>query len=207
MVPRAAAAQGNTILERLNLDRLQLVSLGAWAGPIRPSQVDATSIFGVSADYGEITRGVRIVFGVSFWQSHYTDDVVRAFVDSLNRSLVNPGPNTTIAPSEISLYDVTFSGELRWTKTSPAAVSPYVSIGASAHVINADGALINGTFAERSLDDIAAGIFVAMGAQVRVVNHFGLEGSVRVDLLSGFRSIQGRGGFNYYFGHLRSMNP
>jgi hypothetical protein len=205
LVPRGASAQG--VLERLNLDRLQLVSLGASAGPIRPSQVVSTTIYAVGADYGEITRGIRIVFGVSYWRSQYTDRVVEDFAATLERNIVNGTAITRIVPSRISLFDVTFNTEFRWMRPSATALKPFLGLGVSAHVMNAEGDLIEGTFMETSLDNIASGVFLTAGLQLRPVSHFGLEGALRGDLLSGVRSLQARGGANYYFGHLRSTTP
>ena len=78
-----------------------------------------------------------------------------------------------------------------------------LGVGFAAHVMNADGKLINGTFVERSLDDIAPGLFVTAGFSLKIVKHFGVEGGARADLLSGFRSTQVRAGGTYYFGHVR----
>jgi len=45
------------------------------------------------------------------------------------------------------------------------------------------------------------------GVSFRLVQHIGLEGMVRGDLLSGFRSTQARVGAIYYFGRLRGRPP
>ena len=195
------SAQGS-VLERLNVDKLQLVALGASIGPLRPSQANATMVYALGADYGEIAREWRVVFGVSYWGSRFTDAVVQAFVDSLQRSVVG-STAARIEPSPITIYDVTFGMEFRWTHAYSGELKPFLGVGVAGHVINAEGKLIKGTFAERSLDDIAAGVFGTAGVQLRIVNHFGVEGEARGDLLSGFRSLQARAGGSYYFGRLR----
>jgi hypothetical protein len=202
----AAGAGAQPLFSRLNLDKLQLVSLGAGYGRILPSQVEPTSVFSLQADYGEIARSWRVVFGVSYWDSRYRDLVVQTFVDSLNRNLSNPSGGQ-IQASRINLYDVTFSTEARYTPTYSGELKPYLGFGLAAHVIDAEGKLINGTFVERSLDNIAAGAFFTGGVALRVVSHFGVEGGLRADLLSGFRSTQFRAGASYYFGHLRVREP
>jgi len=197
---RHARAQGP--FEGLNLDKLQLVSLGGGVGRILASQVQPAMIYALSADYGEVARNWHVVFGVSYWESRYEDDVVRTFVDSLNKNLSNPsGPN--VVPSRISVYDVTFSAEARYTTTNSAAIKPYLGVGFAGHVINAEGKLINGTFVERSLDNIASGLFLSGGAAIKLLRHLGVEAEARADLLSGFRSTQVRAGATYYFGHIR----
>ena len=74
----------------------------------------------------------------------------------------------------------------------------------AAHVINAEGKLIKGTFVERALDDISAGLFLTGGVSFKLLKHIGVEGSVRGDLLSGFRSSQARVGGTYYFGRMHA---
>jgi hypothetical protein len=197
-VGRAAAQE--TLIQRLELDKLQVSSLGASIGRIMPSQVEPTTIYGISADYGEIARSWRVNFAASYWSSRYRDAVVNQFIDTLKNSVTG---SATIEPSRITLYDVTVGADVRYVPTYSGELKPFVGVGLAAHVINAEGKLIRGTFVERSLDDIAAGFYVVSGVSFRLLQHIGVEGMVRGDLLSGFRSTQARAGAIYYFGHLR----
>ncbi len=207
LAPGRSAAAQPAVFRRFNIDRLQLAALGVSAGPIQVSQANPTTIYGIGADYGEIAPEWRVVFGVSYWQSHYEDDIVQAFADSLTKRITNPTGSARVDASPISLYDVTFSMEFRWMHSYSGEVKPYLGIGLAGHVINAEGPLIDGTFVERSLDNIAAGLIGSAGAQLRLLRHFGVEAGVRGDMLSGFRSIQVRAGGNYLFGHVRGSRP
>ena len=205
VVPVAAAQEPQEpLFSRLNLDKLQLVSLGASIGRIMPSQAVPTGVYALSADYGEFAPSWHIVFGVSYWESRFRDAVVQQFVDSLSRHLSDTTGNVRILGSRISLYDVTFNAEARYTPTYSGELKPYIGLGLAAHVVNADGDLINGTFVERSLDAISPGLFVDVGVALKILKHLGIEGGARGDLLSGFRSLQIRGGAAYYFGHVRA---
>ena len=199
-----AAAQ-EKILNWLNLDRLQIVSLGAAIGRVQPSQLEAATIYALQADYGEIAPSWRITFGASYWESRFRDHVIEAFVDSLQKSVSDPAAR--VVPSPVSLYDVTFSADARYTPQYSGEIKPFVGVGIAAHVINAEGKLIKGTFVERALDDIAAGTYVTAGFTLRILRHYGVEGSVRGDLLSGFRSTQARVGATYYFGRIHGTRP
>jgi hypothetical protein len=203
-IGRPVVAQ-EALIDRLSLDKLGLLSLGATVGRILPSQIEPASLFGISADYGEFMPEWHVVFGVSYWQSRYRDGVVQTFVDTLNAHLDDPTGQAAVLPSRIDLYDVTFSAEARYSPEYSGEIKPYAGVGFAGHVVNAEGPLINGTFVERSLDNIAAGLFVTGGISFRLFSHIGLEGGVRADLLSGFRSTQVRGGATYYFGHVRSV--
>jgi hypothetical protein len=201
---RPASAQ-DAVIQALNLDKLQITALGASYGRILPSQVVPTNIIALQADYGNLSRTWRLVFSTTYWESRFEDDVIQVFADSLRKSLANPSDHVVVSP--VRLYDVTFSGELRYTPDYSGELKPFVGLGLAAHVINAEGDLIKGTFVERSLDDIAAGLFVAGGLSVRLLPHLGIEGTARADLLSGFRSTQVRAGVMYYFGHVRGPRP
>jgi hypothetical protein len=202
----ASAVRAQAGFDSIGLDRLQIQSLGISAGWVNPSQLKPTNLYALQADYGPVAPGWRASFGVSFWDSRFRDGVVQAFTDSLQKSLSTQ--TAFVEPSRITVYDVTFSLGLHYTPpTLNGDFRPYFGFGAAAHVINAEGKLINGTFVERSLDEISAGLFVSTGLTIRVIRHFGIEGLVRADMLSGFRSIQARFGGNYYFGRVRVIQP
>lgn len=203
---RRAAAQ-ESLIQRLQLDKLQIVSLGVSAGRIFPSQVDPTMVYGASADYGEIAPRWRVTFTASYWSSKYRDAVVRGFVDSLNKRIVDPTGTAHLQPSEISLYDVTIGADVRYVPKYSGELKPFFGVGIAAHVINAEGTLIQGTFVERSLDDIAGGMYVTTGVSFRLVQNIGFEASARGDLLSGFRSTQARVGATYFFGRMWGTAP
>jgi hypothetical protein len=203
VVPSAQAQPG---FDSIALDRLQIQSLGVSAGLVAPSQLVPANVYALQAEYGPVAPGWRASFGVGFWDSHFRDRVVQTFVDSLQHSLSDPAAH--VEPSRISVYDVTFGLGLRYTPANwNGAVRPYGGFGLAAHVINAEGKLIKGTFVERSLDEIAAGLYVDAGATIRLFRHLGVEASVRGDMLSGFRSTQARAGANYYFGRVRVLQP
>jgi len=191
-------AQG--IFERLGLDRLELASLGVSAGRVDPTQIEPATVFAITADYGDIAPHWRLVFSASYWESRLSDDVVNRFLDTLRTNIDDPTDDYSIESSRIPLYDVTMSFGMRWTTSRTTLVRPYVSFGAAAHVINAEGRLIKGTFVERALDNIAAGFFTAGGIELNPIPRIAFDGQARADMLSGFRSLQLRAGVTYYLG-------
>ena len=198
-------ARSQSLVERLQLDRLQLVSLGFGAGSIIPSQVDRTKIFGLSADYGQLSPAWRLQFRITYWESRFKQSVIDEFADTLQHSLVDPTA-TTVKRSPISVYDATFGLGARRILVPASAVTPFFTVGFAGHVINAEGDFIKGTFVERALDDIAAGVFGEVGLRARILRRVLVEGSARGDLLSGFRSVQWMATGSYYFGEAR-MEP
>lgn len=200
VLPRLLGAQDTSFFQRVGLDRLQFVSLGASMGRVVPSQVVPTQIYALSTDYGEIARNWRAVIDVSFWESRYTDAAVAAFLDSLRRSVSDPTNDFSVVNSHVQVYDVIFSAAARWQSSSAVAIRPFIGVGIAAHVVNAEGQLINGTFVERALDNISTGLFANVGILFRPWGRFAVETQARADVLSGFRSLQLRAGALYIFG-------
>jgi hypothetical protein len=200
---RPASAQDN-ILHRLNVDNLEVQSLGISYGRILPSQIVPATILGLQGDYGNVAPNWRIVFGASYWSSRLDDDIVQAFADTLQKSLSDPTAHVVASP--IRIFDVTFSGDVRYMPSTSAAIKPFGGVGIAAHVVNAEGTLIKGTFVERSLDDIAAGLYATGGIWIALLSHFGVEASARGDLLSGFRSTQVKVGAAYILGPRRATS-
>jgi hypothetical protein len=201
VVCRPLGAQ--SIIDKLQLDRLQLVSLGVGAGSIAPSQVDQTTVFGLSADYGQLSPAWRLQFRITYWESKFRQSVVQAFADTLRQSLVDPTA-TTVRTAPISIYDAAFGLGARRLLVPAADATPFFTVGFAGHVINAEGDFIKGTFVERALDDIAVGVFGEAGLRIKVLRRVLVEGSVRGDLLSGFRSMQWMATGSYYFGEART---
>jgi hypothetical protein len=188
VLPRLLGAQDTSFFQRVGLDRLQFVSLGASMGRVVPSQVVPTQIYALSTDYGEIARNWRAVIDVSFWESRYTDAAVAAFLDSLRRSVSDPTNDFSVVNSHVQVYDVIFSAAARWQSSSAVAIRPFIGVGIAAHVVNAEGQLINGTFVAN------------VGILFRPWGRFAVETQARADVLSGFRSLQLRAGALYIFG-------
>ena len=199
-------AQNTSFLERVGLDRLTFISLGAGIGRVDASQADPARLYALTADYGELARNWRIVFDVSYWESRLSDKTVNTLFDSLRKSIVDPTNDYSFVPSRVPLYDVTFSGSVRWQSAGAVAFRPYAGVGLSAHVINAEGPLIKGTFVERALDNIATGFFANGGVLFRPWGRVVFDAQARGDLLSAFRSFQLRAGAHYVFGPPRRPN-
>jgi hypothetical protein len=189
-------------LAQRQLDRLQIVSLGVSAGGIVPSQVEPTNVFSLSADYGELAAGWRLQFAVTYWGSRMRQPVIEEFVQALEARLDDPSGVASLSTAPITIYDAAFGVGVRRVLSPRSWMSTYYTVGVAAHVMDAEGALIEGTFVERALDEVATGLYGAAGTQVRLGRVL-LEGELRGDLLSGFRSAQARAGMSYFFGERR----
>ena len=185
-VPAEARPQG--VFERLNLDKLKLTAMGASYGAVEPSQMGATQAYSIHADYGEIAERWRVVFTATYWGSRYDEDVVQDYADSLGRSIDDPEGNASLVAAGVSVSDIAIGGDVRWSpRIRFVRFSPYIGGNLSFHVLNAEGRLIDGTFVERALDNIATGIGAVGGMDIVIFSHLSLGGQARFDLLSGLQ--------------------
>ncbi|MGH7662735.1 MAG: hypothetical protein ACRENI_00315 [Gemmatimonadaceae bacterium] len=195
-------AQGS-LFDRLNLDRLQLTTMGASFGYARLSQLEPTEVYALHADYGEIVPRWRVVFSTTYWRSRYTDAVIGRFVDSLSQVVVDPSGDDILRPTRVTISDIVLGTELRWMPRSSGLLRPYLGGGFNAHVVNAEGRLIDGTFVERALDNVTAGLSGSAGLELVPLSRFSLLIQGRYDLVTGTRFSSLRAGASYRFGSPR----
>lgn len=201
------ALPAQQLTNRIQFDSLQLSALSLDVGRIRPSQTNGATVFGIVADYGKLSRTLRLRFEAGYWESRLTDEVVRTFTDSLHRIISDPSKDDAIRYSSVSLYDITMGVSTRYMPLQSAVLQPFIGTGVAVHVINAEGPLIDGTFVERLLDNISTGLFAETGVLFKPLQRVGVEGRLRGDLVNGFRSLSVRAGGVYYFGPLRRTDP
>ena len=205
--PVAAAAQQvppepqGSLFERLYLDRLRLSALGLSAGAVKPTQMVATEAYALNADYGEIVPNWRVVFSATYWRSRLNDETVQRYADTLRTVIVDPSGDDTIDLGRITVQDIALAADLRWLprRAAGTVLRPYVGGGFGAHVVNAEGQAIAGTFVERALDNITAGVGATAGLDVAFFNRISVGMQARYDLLSGARFGSVRLVGNYLF--------
>jgi len=201
-VPRALSAQvpDDTpgLFERLNLDKLRLTAFGAAFGPVAPTNTEPTVAYSLHADYGEIARNWRVVFTATYWGTRYTRETVARLEDKLRESIVDTTVSARFELGRIQISDIAVGGDLRWTPSARVA-RPYLGGGLLAHVVNAEGKAIQGTFIENALDNIALGFAAVSGVDVSLARHLGIGLQARYDLTSGVRYGTLRATGTYYF--------
>jgi hypothetical protein len=195
--PRAAV--GQSLFERLNLDRLRLTALGASAGPVQPKRVKATQSYSVHADYGEITRPWQVVFLVTYWESEFRQREVDRLAEQIRSATIDPSRDDTVDVGRVTVSDIALETDLRWSPLRAAVLRPYLGGAFGAHVINAENKFISGTFVESALDNIAAGVTGLVGVDTAPLRGLSLMVQARYSLLSNMRFLTLRAGGSYYF--------
>ncbi len=200
-----ARRRGDAVAGRFALDRLRLSAVGTSAGVAMPDQVSATSLYDVHADYGEVARDVRAVFGVTYWSSAFRGAAVGEFARSIAAAAANGGAPPAVSIGRVRASDVALHADLRWRPRTlggwrtPGALRPWLSGGGAVHLLDVQGAPISGTFVERALDGIAFGVAGALGLDLVLTPSVQFTGQARYDLFNGAHFGSGRVGVNYVF--------
>ena len=178
-----------TILQRFNIDKLRLTALGISLGAVKITQVRATQSYSLHADYGNIAQNWRVVFSATYWGSRYSAKTLRTFEDTLRKVIRDSTGDYELALGRVTISDIALGSELRWSPSRFARgrLRPYAGGGLAAHVVNAEGRAISGTFVERALDNITAGVIATAGADVILFPQLSTGMQARYDLLSGAR--------------------
>jgi hypothetical protein len=200
---RAARRRGDRLAGPLALDRLRVNAVGASVGMAMPDQVQATTVYSVHADYGEVARNVAVIFGLMVWSSAYRDAAVDAFARSIAAAATNGGPPPTIRLGRVRASDVALHADLRWRPRTfrgwrpPGAIRPWGSAGGAVHLLDVQGAPLTDTFVERSLDGVAFGVAGALGADLLLGQTMQVTGQLRYDLFNGAHFASARAGVSY----------
>jgi hypothetical protein len=190
-----------TLMQRFNLDKLRLTALGLTFGAVKPTQVRATESYSLHADYGRIAAHWRVVFSATYWGSRYSAKTMRTFEDTLRKVIRDTTEDYELVLGRVDVSDIALATELRWEpgRWSRGWLRPYLGGGIGAHVINAEGRAISGTFVERALDNITAGVLGTAGVDAVILQQFSVGMQARYDLLSGARFGALRVGGSYIF--------
>lgn len=186
----------------LGLDRLRLRTVGVTYGWAWPAQATATRLYSLSADYGEIARGVRVVFVSSFWTTHYRD----AEVARLAREVGRAAGVDSVRLGTIRLDDLSGGAEARWepgfarlARARLRVLRPWVGGGMAVHFVNVEGAPISGTFVERALDAASIGTNATLGVDWQPLTNILATMQARYDFLGVTRFATMRAGASFLF--------
>ncbi|MBX6332164.1 MAG: outer membrane beta-barrel protein [Gemmatimonadaceae bacterium] len=198
--PAHAQQARPSLFERLGLDRLHLSAIGIAYGRVAPRNVEATSAYGIQADYGEIARHWHVMFEVGYWGSNFTDETVQRFITQLRQSIRDPAGDDTILVDKVRVSDIALEATVRWIPSSPSVVlRPYLGGGIGAHIVSAESKLIANTFVESALDQIGAGLTGLAGVDVTPTPRVSVGLEARYTLLANVRYGVLRATATYHF--------
>lgn len=195
------SAQG--VLNQFSYDNLRLSGIQVDAGPLGSSELTGAVVGGLRIDYGMIAPRVRVLLGLSYFQSEFDGEARARFEQRIRQFVIDPQADDTIRVGRIFLSDLTADLDLQYAIPQGRGIMTYIGAGASVHLRNGAGAAINGTFVEDALDEVSAGLNATIGAEFALSRawRFTLEG--RGVVSSGLSTVSLRSGIMYRLGVAR----
>jgi hypothetical protein len=197
--PSALRAQD---LADLDYTYLSFRGIGIDAGYLWPTRVDATYSLGVRIDMGYAGPGLRIVPNFSYWSSSLVSSEVTELEDRIS-DLVEEQTGTR--PSTLDLgavdyrdYSIGVDAHIVWD--SLFDLLTYGGLGVSAHLFDARGAAIAGTFVEDALDSVSAGLNLHFGVEYPITPRTRIYSVAKYEVASDLQYFQVRAGWQFMFG-------
>lgn len=190
--PSAAAGQD---LADFDYENLSFRGFGLDWGYIYPSRVERTQSYGLRLDMGYLGPGLRIVPGVTFWKAPFSaaeiTELEGRVASLVQRQTGDPPPVVDLGVIEWTDVAISMDAHVVWSV--PFNLLTFMGFGVAAHVLNGEGAVINGTFVEDLLDSVTAGFNLHAGLEYPVTDRFRLYGQGRYEVLGDLQ-----------YGHLRT---
>lgn len=191
-------------LADFDYENLRFRGFGLDWGYMWPSRVEPTQSFGVRMDLGYLGPGLRIVPSVSYWSAPFkaaeVDELEGRVAQLISSQTDDPPP--TVDLGVIDWSDITLGLDAHVVWTVPGNLLTFAGVGAAAHLLNGDGAAINGTFIEDLLDSVTAGFNVHAGLEYPITNRIRLHGQGRYEVLGDLQYVQVRTGLQFMTGSL-----
>jgi hypothetical protein len=199
--PASAASQE---LADFDYENLSFRGFGFEWGRIFPTRLENASSYTVRMDLGYLGPGLRILPSVSYWTAPFKRSEVAELEDrvaSLVATQVGaPLPDVDLGTIEWSDVSLGLDAQVVWEV--PFDVLTFAGAGVAAHLLNGDGAAINGTFVEDLLDSVTAGFNLHAGLEYPLKDRLRLTGQGRYEVLGDLQYFQLRFGAHLVTGTL-----
>ena len=198
LLASSGEATAQTTLADYDYENLSFRGFSLEGGAIFPNRVDPTYTVGARFDLGYLGPGLRIVPGIAFWSSTMKRSEVAKLerkIDDLVEDQLDPGSGFTgvdLGTIEWSDLVLSLDGHLVWSV--PFDLLSFAGAGVSAHILNAKGRSVSGTFVEDFMDAVAPGLNLHAGAEFPFSDQFRLYGLARMELMENLRYMELRMG-------------
>ncbi|MDH5589216.1 MAG: hypothetical protein OEZ65_07295 [Gemmatimonadota bacterium] len=184
-------------LADFDYENLSFRGIGGEVGQIFPSRVEDAYSYTFFVDLGYLGPGLRIVPSATYWTSPFKD----AEVQELEARL------TDLAGAPVDL------GEIQWTDVAvaldgqvvwrlPGSLFSFAGAGVALHVLDGEGAAIQGTLVEDLLDSLTPGFNLHLGFEYPLADQFRLSTQGRYEVMGDLQYFEVRAGIRILFGNL-----
>ena len=175
----------------IDYENLSFRGFGFDWGYMYPDKVEPTPTYSLRLDLGYAGPGLRIVPSVSYWKSPLEAAEIAEFTTRLEALVEDQiGQPTTLDLGTIEYSDIALGidGHVVWEL--PLDLLTFGGLGVTVHILDGDGAVIDGTFIEDSLDSVTAGFNLHLGAEYPVTNTFRLYTVGRYEVMPDLRHFR-----------------
>jgi hypothetical protein len=199
VIPNAVAAQD---IADIDYEHLSFRGFAPEFGYLWPDRVQPTESYGVRFDLGYAGPGLRVVPSIMYWTSPLNDSEVVEFEDRV-RDLVaeqNGGVRPDLDLGTIDYTDIAIGIDAQVVWELPLDLLTFGGFGVTAHLIDGDGAVIQGTFVEDLLDSVEPGFNLHLGAEYPITDRMRLYTNGRYEVMPDLRYFQVRVGWQFMTG-------
>lgn len=190
-------ARAQTTLADYDYENLSFRGFSLEGGFILPTRVDPTYTVGARFDLGYLGPGLRIVPGVAYWSSTMKQSEVSRLERKIDDLVERQNPGSALEGVDLGTIDwsdfvLSLDGHLVWSV--PYDLLTFAGAGISAHILNAKGGAIAGTFMEDFMDSVSPGLNLHGGVEYPLSDQFRLYGLGRIELMEDLRYLEIRFG-------------
>lgn len=203
-VALAVAGVGPLVGQELadfDYENLSFRGVGLEIGYMWPTRVEPTPTFDLRMDLGYLGPGLRIVPSLGYWSSDFKPEEVEELETRVQELVVDQtGEPVSVDLGTLSWTDVKLGLDAHVVWRVPYGVLTFAGAGAAAHLLNGDGAAINGTFVEDLLDSVTAGFNLHAGLEYPFTDRVRGYGQGRYEVLGDLQYFQLRSGVQLMIG-------
>lgn len=197
----AAAAAAQDVAD-IDYEYLSFRGFAVEVGYLWPDRVESTQSFGVRFDMGYAGPGLRVVPSITYWTSPMQAGEITDFTERV-RDLVaeqNGGVRPALDLGTINYTDIALGLDAHVVWELPLDVLTFGGLGVTAHFIDGDGTVIQGTFVEDLLDSVEPGFNLHVGTEYPITDRMRLYTNGRYEVTPDLRYFQVRVGWQFMTG-------
>ncbi len=196
----AGPVKGQEIAD-IDYEHLSFRGVAPEWGYLWPDRVESTSSYGVRFDLGYMGPGLRITPSLMYWSSRLEQEEVDEFSRRVAELVAD---QTGGAPPDLDLgtieyRDLAIGVDAHVVWEVPFDLLTFGGAGVTMHIVDGDGASIDGTFVEDLLDSVEPGFNLHVGAEYPITNRMRLYTMGRYEVMPDLRYFQIRVGWQFMF--------
>lgn len=188
------------VLNQFSYDNLRPSAIQFDIGLLSAGQLSGTAVGGMRLDYGFIAPKIRVLLGASYFKGQLDRETRDRFEERLRNFVIDPAGDDTISVGRIYWSTVVLDLDLQYAIPQGRRVTTYLGLGIGVQLRNGSGPLIDDTFVEDALDQLAAAGNVSLTVETQLVDQLRWVVDARGAVSVGLSTVSLRTGLAYRFG-------